>query len=224
MSGWIATWPFSPLLLIEVIADRILCFPGQRSTIPRSWTINTSTFFIPISWDIWGTGQLFFLLHAVNWCGKISHSWWTFPQACYCECMWYMCWSVCTVYCTWLFTLFLCHRFLRSPGLNYEFWAVVKPTNGAVALFLALHTCDVVSRRRDFVIFFVLNQTATFTYSLLSLYCQPLSLALTPLDWFFNILVYFVRFQAISDLSFSQVFYLNSKEICWIVIHKYGYP
>ncbi|XP_056433181.1 alpha-N-acetylgalactosaminide alpha-2,6-sialyltransferase 1.1 isoform X1 [Gadus chalcogrammus] len=43
------------------------------------------------------------------------------------------------------FLRYLRNRFLRSPGLNYEFWAVVKPTNGAVALFLALHTCDVVN-------------------------------------------------------------------------------
>ncbi|CAL8301067.1 unnamed protein product [Lota lota] len=43
------------------------------------------------------------------------------------------------------FMRYLRNRFLRSPSLNYEFWAVVKPSNGAVALFLALHTCDVVN-------------------------------------------------------------------------------
>lgn len=36
-------------------------------------------------------------------------------------------------------------RFLRSPNLNKTYWAIVRPTNGAFSLFLALHTCDIVS-------------------------------------------------------------------------------
>ncbi|KAM9424367.1 alpha-N-acetylgalactosaminide alpha-2,6-sialyltransferase 1-like isoform 2-T2 [Pholidichthys leucotaenia] len=34
--------------------------------------------------------------------------------------------------------------FLKSSNLNKGFWAIVRPTNGAFALFLALHTCDTV--------------------------------------------------------------------------------
>ncbi|XP_056222942.1 alpha-N-acetylgalactosaminide alpha-2,6-sialyltransferase 1-like isoform X2 [Seriola aureovittata] len=36
-------------------------------------------------------------------------------------------------------------RFLKSPNLNASFWAIVRPTNGAFTVFLALHTCDTVS-------------------------------------------------------------------------------
>lgn len=36
------------------------------------------------------------------------------------------------------------NRLLKSPGLNYEYWPIVRPSNGALALLLALHTCDVV--------------------------------------------------------------------------------
>uniref|UniRef100_A0A3Q4H1H6 alpha-N-acetylgalactosaminide alpha-2,6-sialyltransferase n=1 Tax=Neolamprologus brichardi TaxID=32507 RepID=A0A3Q4H1H6_NEOBR len=40
--------------------------------------------------------------------------------------------------------LFFIHRFLKSPNLNETFWPIVRPTNGAFTLFLALHTCDTV--------------------------------------------------------------------------------
>uniref|UniRef100_A0A3B4ETW0 alpha-N-acetylgalactosaminide alpha-2,6-sialyltransferase n=1 Tax=Pundamilia nyererei TaxID=303518 RepID=A0A3B4ETW0_9CICH len=47
-----------------------------------------------------------------------------------------------------LYFLFVClffnHRFLKSPNLNKRFWAIVRPTNGAFTLFLALHICDTV--------------------------------------------------------------------------------
>uniref|UniRef100_A0A3P8W098 alpha-N-acetylgalactosaminide alpha-2,6-sialyltransferase n=1 Tax=Cynoglossus semilaevis TaxID=244447 RepID=A0A3P8W098_CYNSE len=36
-------------------------------------------------------------------------------------------------------------RFLLSPHLNESHWALVRPTNGAFTLFLALHTCDTVN-------------------------------------------------------------------------------
>uniref|UniRef100_A0A3Q0SFY5 alpha-N-acetylgalactosaminide alpha-2,6-sialyltransferase n=1 Tax=Amphilophus citrinellus TaxID=61819 RepID=A0A3Q0SFY5_AMPCI len=39
---------------------------------------------------------------------------------------------------------FIVHRFLKSPNLNATFWPIVRPTNGAFTLFLALHTCDTV--------------------------------------------------------------------------------
>ncbi|XP_061611420.1 alpha-N-acetylgalactosaminide alpha-2,6-sialyltransferase 2-like isoform X1 [Phyllopteryx taeniolatus] len=35
-------------------------------------------------------------------------------------------------------------RFLKSPGLNKRSWGILRPTNGAFTLFLALHTCDTV--------------------------------------------------------------------------------
>ncbi|XP_054624914.1 alpha-N-acetylgalactosaminide alpha-2,6-sialyltransferase 1-like isoform X2 [Dunckerocampus dactyliophorus] len=35
-------------------------------------------------------------------------------------------------------------RFLKSPHLNARYWAIVRPTNGAFTIFLALHTCDTV--------------------------------------------------------------------------------
>lgn len=48
-----------------------------------------------------------------------------------------------------IFIFFVClffnHRFLKSPNLNKRFWAIVRPTNGAFTLFLALHICDTVS-------------------------------------------------------------------------------
>ncbi|XP_049614157.1 alpha-N-acetylgalactosaminide alpha-2,6-sialyltransferase 2 [Syngnathus scovelli] len=42
------------------------------------------------------------------------------------------------------FSRYLRNRFLKSPFLNKTFWHIVRPTNGAFALFLALHTCDIV--------------------------------------------------------------------------------
>ncbi|XP_077583674.1 alpha-N-acetylgalactosaminide alpha-2,6-sialyltransferase 2-like [Stigmatopora nigra] len=42
------------------------------------------------------------------------------------------------------FLRYVRNRFLKSPNLNKGFWAIVRPTNGAFALFLALHTCDSV--------------------------------------------------------------------------------
>ncbi|CAI5658437.1 unnamed protein product [Oreochromis niloticus] len=42
------------------------------------------------------------------------------------------------------FLRYVRNRFLKSPNLNKRFWAIVRPTNGAFALFLALHTCDTV--------------------------------------------------------------------------------
>uniref|UniRef100_A0A8P4KP80 alpha-N-acetylgalactosaminide alpha-2,6-sialyltransferase n=1 Tax=Dicentrarchus labrax TaxID=13489 RepID=A0A8P4KP80_DICLA len=41
-------------------------------------------------------------------------------------------------------TLFFAPSFLKSRNLNATFWAIVRPTNGAFTVFLALHTCDVV--------------------------------------------------------------------------------
>ncbi|KAI3364771.1 hypothetical protein L3Q82_000982 [Scortum barcoo] len=43
------------------------------------------------------------------------------------------------------FLRYVRNRFLKSRNLNASFWAIVRPTNGAFALFLALHTCDTVS-------------------------------------------------------------------------------
>ncbi|XP_034564272.1 alpha-N-acetylgalactosaminide alpha-2,6-sialyltransferase 1-like isoform X2 [Notolabrus celidotus] len=37
------------------------------------------------------------------------------------------------------------NRFLKSRNLNARYWAIVRPTNGAFAIFTALHTCDIVS-------------------------------------------------------------------------------
>ncbi|KAM9773166.1 alpha-N-acetylgalactosaminide alpha-2,6-sialyltransferase 1.1 [Syngnathus typhle] len=42
------------------------------------------------------------------------------------------------------FLRYVRNRFLKSPNLNKRYWAIVRPTNGAFALFLALHTCDIV--------------------------------------------------------------------------------
>uniref|UniRef100_G3NFF4 alpha-N-acetylgalactosaminide alpha-2,6-sialyltransferase n=1 Tax=Gasterosteus aculeatus aculeatus TaxID=481459 RepID=G3NFF4_GASAC len=43
------------------------------------------------------------------------------------------------------FLRYVRNRFLMSPHLNSSHWAIVRPTNGAFTLFLALHTCDTVS-------------------------------------------------------------------------------
>ncbi|XP_008294184.1 alpha-N-acetylgalactosaminide alpha-2,6-sialyltransferase 1 [Stegastes partitus] len=43
------------------------------------------------------------------------------------------------------FLRYVRNRFLQTPHLNTSAWPIVRPTNGAFALFLALHTCDVVS-------------------------------------------------------------------------------
>ncbi|XP_077407708.1 alpha-N-acetylgalactosaminide alpha-2,6-sialyltransferase 2-like isoform X2 [Vanacampus margaritifer] len=42
------------------------------------------------------------------------------------------------------FLRYVRNRFLKSPNLNKKFWPIVRPTNGAFAIFLALHTCDIV--------------------------------------------------------------------------------
>uniref|UniRef100_A0A1A7XHU7 alpha-N-acetylgalactosaminide alpha-2,6-sialyltransferase n=1 Tax=Iconisemion striatum TaxID=60296 RepID=A0A1A7XHU7_9TELE len=42
------------------------------------------------------------------------------------------------------FMRYVRNRFLRSNNLNQRFWAIVRPTNGAFTLFLALHACDTV--------------------------------------------------------------------------------
>ncbi|XP_070707757.1 alpha-N-acetylgalactosaminide alpha-2,6-sialyltransferase 1.1 [Pempheris klunzingeri] len=42
------------------------------------------------------------------------------------------------------FLRYVRNRFLRSRNLNTKHWAIVRPTNGAFALFLALQTCDTV--------------------------------------------------------------------------------
>ncbi|KAL7869462.1 hypothetical protein AOLI_G00134500 [Acnodon oligacanthus] len=43
------------------------------------------------------------------------------------------------------FLRYIRNRFLRSKNLNYEYWHLYRPTNGAITLFLALHTCDIVN-------------------------------------------------------------------------------
>lgn len=43
------------------------------------------------------------------------------------------------------FLRYVRNRFLRSNILNGEYWALLRPTNGAFSVFLALHTCDTVS-------------------------------------------------------------------------------
>ncbi|XP_035997822.1 alpha-N-acetylgalactosaminide alpha-2,6-sialyltransferase 1-like [Fundulus heteroclitus] len=43
------------------------------------------------------------------------------------------------------FLRYVRNRFLKSPNLNKRFWPIVRPTNGAFTLFLALHACDTVS-------------------------------------------------------------------------------
>uniref|UniRef100_UPI003AAAE3F1 alpha-N-acetylgalactosaminide alpha-2,6-sialyltransferase 1-like n=1 Tax=Centroberyx gerrardi TaxID=166262 RepID=UPI003AAAE3F1 len=42
------------------------------------------------------------------------------------------------------FLRYVRNRFLKSSVLNGRNWPIVRPTNGAFTLFLALHTCDVV--------------------------------------------------------------------------------
>ncbi|KAF7204094.1 alpha-N-acetylgalactosaminide alpha-2,6-sialyltransferase 1 [Nothobranchius furzeri] len=42
------------------------------------------------------------------------------------------------------FMRYVRNRYLRSNSLNQKYWAIVRPTNGAFALFLALHACDTV--------------------------------------------------------------------------------
>ncbi|XP_028332315.1 alpha-N-acetylgalactosaminide alpha-2,6-sialyltransferase 1-like [Gouania willdenowi] len=42
------------------------------------------------------------------------------------------------------FLRYVRNRFLKSANLNRKFWAMVRPTNGAFAVFLAMHTCDTV--------------------------------------------------------------------------------
>ncbi|XP_028990125.1 alpha-N-acetylgalactosaminide alpha-2,6-sialyltransferase 1-like [Betta splendens] len=43
------------------------------------------------------------------------------------------------------FLRYVRNRFLRSKNLNSSSWAIVRPTNGAFTVFLALHSCDTVS-------------------------------------------------------------------------------
>ncbi|XP_039644414.1 alpha-N-acetylgalactosaminide alpha-2,6-sialyltransferase 2-like isoform X2 [Perca fluviatilis] len=43
------------------------------------------------------------------------------------------------------FLRYIRNRFLKSPNLNASYWAIVRPSNGAFTLFLALHTCDTVN-------------------------------------------------------------------------------
>ncbi|XP_074519899.1 alpha-N-acetylgalactosaminide alpha-2,6-sialyltransferase 1-like [Halichoeres trimaculatus] len=43
------------------------------------------------------------------------------------------------------FLRYVRNRFLKSNNLNASYWAIVRPTNGAFSIFLALHTCDIVS-------------------------------------------------------------------------------
>ncbi|XP_024866826.1 alpha-N-acetylgalactosaminide alpha-2,6-sialyltransferase 1 isoform X2 [Kryptolebias marmoratus] len=40
------------------------------------------------------------------------------------------------------FLRYVRNSFLKSSNLNKTFWGIVRPTNGAFALFLALHVCD----------------------------------------------------------------------------------
>ncbi|XP_030611135.1 alpha-N-acetylgalactosaminide alpha-2,6-sialyltransferase 1-like [Archocentrus centrarchus] len=42
------------------------------------------------------------------------------------------------------FLRYMRNRFLKSHNLNRAIWAKFRPTNGAITLFLALHTCDTV--------------------------------------------------------------------------------
>ncbi|XP_005794671.2 alpha-N-acetylgalactosaminide alpha-2,6-sialyltransferase 1-like [Xiphophorus maculatus] len=43
------------------------------------------------------------------------------------------------------FLRYVRNRFLSSNDLRGEYWSIVRPTNGAFTLFVALHTCDTVS-------------------------------------------------------------------------------
>ncbi|XP_037546864.1 alpha-N-acetylgalactosaminide alpha-2,6-sialyltransferase 1-like [Nematolebias whitei] len=42
------------------------------------------------------------------------------------------------------FLRYIRNRFLKSRTLNTTIWSIVRPTNGAFTIFLALHTCDTV--------------------------------------------------------------------------------
>ncbi|XP_069015934.1 alpha-N-acetylgalactosaminide alpha-2,6-sialyltransferase 1.1 [Embiotoca jacksoni] len=42
------------------------------------------------------------------------------------------------------FLRYVKNSFLKSSNLNASFWAMVRPTNGAFTVFLALHVCDTV--------------------------------------------------------------------------------
>uniref|UniRef100_A0A3Q1INM2 alpha-N-acetylgalactosaminide alpha-2,6-sialyltransferase n=1 Tax=Anabas testudineus TaxID=64144 RepID=A0A3Q1INM2_ANATE len=43
------------------------------------------------------------------------------------------------------FLRYVRNRFLKSEDLNLPHWSIVRPTNGAFTIFLALHTCDTVN-------------------------------------------------------------------------------
>ncbi|KAK1794140.1 hypothetical protein P4O66_011040 [Electrophorus voltai] len=43
------------------------------------------------------------------------------------------------------FLRYVRNRFLQSKGLDKDYWHNYRPTNGAFAIFLALHTCDIVN-------------------------------------------------------------------------------
>ncbi|XP_037547453.1 alpha-N-acetylgalactosaminide alpha-2,6-sialyltransferase 1 [Nematolebias whitei] len=43
------------------------------------------------------------------------------------------------------FMRYVRNRFLKSSDLDDIYWSIVRPTNGAFTIFLALHTCDSVS-------------------------------------------------------------------------------
>ncbi|KAM4526756.1 alpha-N-acetylgalactosaminide alpha-2,6-sialyltransferase 1-like [Fundulus diaphanus] len=43
------------------------------------------------------------------------------------------------------FLRYVRNRFLKSNNLNRGYWSIVRPTNGAFAIFTALHACDTVS-------------------------------------------------------------------------------
>lgn len=49
------------------------------------------------------------------------------------------------------------HRFLKSKSLNSKSWALVRPTNGAFMMLLALHLCDRVSEPSRVITVFYYN-------------------------------------------------------------------
>uniref|UniRef100_A0A3P9B663 alpha-N-acetylgalactosaminide alpha-2,6-sialyltransferase n=1 Tax=Maylandia zebra TaxID=106582 RepID=A0A3P9B663_9CICH len=51
------------------------------------------------------------------------------------------------------FLRYVRNRFLLSPNLNKTSWFLVRPTNGAFTVFLALHTCDIKNMSK--VIFYL---------------------------------------------------------------------
>uniref|UniRef100_A0A3P8RDR1 alpha-N-acetylgalactosaminide alpha-2,6-sialyltransferase n=1 Tax=Astatotilapia calliptera TaxID=8154 RepID=A0A3P8RDR1_ASTCA len=51
------------------------------------------------------------------------------------------------------FLRYVRNRFLLSPNLNKTSWSLVRPTNGAFTVFLALHTCDIKNMSK--VIFYL---------------------------------------------------------------------